>query len=183
MASQDEEFARFFAECYPSLCRFLACLLGGQGASATTAPDIAQDAFLQLHRTGFENFPAGEARFWLFRVARNLALNELGKRQTRQRLFEKVVDSFRARVAGPQEEFEMAELKTRVLDMLKLLPEDQRAALLLREQEEMSYREIAGVLDISEAKVKVDVFRARTALRARWVKTQGVMPLARAKTN
>ena len=47
-------------------------------------------------------------------------------------------------------------------------PEHQRAVLLLREQEDMSYRQIARVLDISEAKVKVDLFRARTAARARW---------------
>ncbi|MDT7605455.1 MAG: hypothetical protein QOF61_3452 [Acidobacteriota bacterium] len=172
MASRDEEFARFFDEFYPSLCRFLACLLGGRGASAASAPDIAQDAFLQLHRAGFENFPEGEARFWLFRVARNLALNELGKRQTRHRLFDKVVDTFRAHVPGPAEEFEMTELKARVTEMLKTLPEHQRAALLLREQEEMSYREIAGVLGVSEAKVKVDVFRARTTLRERWGRTQ-----------
>jgi RNA polymerase sigma-70 factor (ECF subfamily) len=172
MASRDEEFTRFFDEFYPSLCRFLACLLGGRGASAATAQDIAQDAFLQLHRAGFENFPAGEARFWLFRVARNLALNELTKRQTRLRLFDKVVDSFRAHVPRPDEEFEVAEFKSRVLDMLKVLPEHQRAALLLREQEEMSYREIADVLSVSEAKVKVDIFRARTTLRERWGKTQ-----------
>ncbi|MCA1817173.1 MAG: sigma-70 family RNA polymerase sigma factor [Acidobacteria bacterium] len=176
MASRDEEFARFFAEFYPSLCRFLECLLGGGrgggGAQATTAQDIAQDAFLQLHRAGFDSFPAGEARFWLFRVARNMALNELAKRQTRVRLFDKVVDSFRARVPRPDEEFELAETRERVAEMLKLLPEHQRAALLLREQEEMSYREIAQVLDISEAKVKVDIFRARAALRERWGKPQ-----------
>jgi RNA polymerase sigma-70 factor (ECF subfamily) len=170
MASRDEEFARFFDEFYPSLCRFLACLLGGAGASS--AQDIAQDAFLQLHRAGFETFPAGEARFWLFRVARNLALNELGKRQTRYRLFDKMATAFRAHVPGPAEEFEMTELKTRVTEMLKMLPEHQRAALLLREQEEMSYREIADVLSVSEAKVKVDIFRARAALRERWGKSQ-----------
>ena len=56
--------------------------------------------------------------------------------------------------------------------MLKEIPEHQRAALLLREQEEMSYREIAGVLGVTEGKVKVDVFRARTALRERWGRTQ-----------
>lgn len=173
MASRDAEFARFFDEFYPSLCRFLECLLGGvRGGAGATAQDIAQDAFLQLHRAGFDKFPAGEARFWLFRVARNLALNELTKRQTRLRLFDRVVESFRAHVPGPQEEFEMAERKARVLEMLKTLPEHQRAALLLREQEEMSYKEIATVLNVSEAKVKVDIFRARTALRQRWGRGQ-----------
>ncbi len=172
MASRDEEFARFFDEFYPSLCRFLACLLSGQGAGVASAQDIAQDAFLRLHREGFEKFPPGEARFWLFRVARNLALNELVKRQTRHRLLDKVVATFRTHAPSPAEEFELAERRERIAEMLKTLPEHQRAALLLREQEEMSYREIADVLNVSEAKVKVDIFRARTAMRERWSKAQ-----------
>ena len=81
----------------------------------------------------------------------------------------------RAAVPGPEEEFEMTERKERVLEMLRHLPEHQRSALLLREQEEMSYREIAEVLGVSEAKVKVDVFRARTSLRERWGRKQSAL--------
>ena len=171
MASEEDEFAVVFHEFYPSLCRFIACLLGGRGASGI-AQDIAQESFLQLHRTGVRSLPEGEARFWLYRVARNFALNELNRGNTRRRLFGKVVDVFRAHVPTPEEEFELAERKGLVIDMLKTLPEQQRAALLLREQEEMSYREIAQVLDVSESKVKVDVFRARTTLRERWGRRQ-----------
>ena len=61
-----------------------------------------------------------------------------------------------------------------VLEMLKLLPEQQRAALLLREQEEMSYREIAEVLCVSEAKIRVDIFRARQRMRERWGRSQSL---------
>ena len=169
MASEDEEYAVFFSELYPSLCRFLECMLGGR----EPAQDIAQESFMRLYRTGLGRFPPGEARFWVYRVARNLALNELIKGQTRQRLFEKVVDAFRpSRALNPEQEFEMGERQQIVLEMLKTLPEHQRAALLLREQEEMSYREIANVLELSESKVKVDVFRARTALRERMVRKQ-----------
>lgn len=167
MTSEDEEFAIFFNDLYPGLCRFLECMLGGR----ERAQDIAQESFMQLYRTGFGGFPAGEARFWLYRVARNLALNELNKGRTRGRLFEKVVDAFRDRgqkILDPEQELELAERGRLLLSMLKTLPEGQRAALLLREQEEMSYREIADVLSVSESKVKVDIFRARTVLRQRW---------------
>jgi RNA polymerase sigma-70 factor (ECF subfamily) len=180
MASEEDEFAVIFHEFYPGLCRFIACLLGGRGASGI-AQDIAQESFLQLHRTGFRSLPEGEARFWLYRVARNFALNELNRGNTRQRLFSRVVDVFRAHVPTPEEEFELAERKDLLVDMLGTLPEQQRAALLLREQEEMSYREIASVLDVTESKVKVDVFRARTLLRERWGKRQKAM--ARSSSN
>jgi len=171
MASDEDEFAAMFHEFYPGLCRFLECLLGGRGEGGI-AQEMAQDSFLQLHHKGLRTLPEGEARFWLYRVARNLALNELNKRNTHRRLFDRVVDAFRVQVPTPEEDFEMAERKSLVAGMLGKLPEHQRAALLLREQEELSYSEIARVLGVSEGKVKVDVFRARTALRERWGKRQ-----------
>ena len=162
MPRDNEEFAMIFNEVYPNLCRFVECLLGGEGA----AQDIVQESFLQLHRS--TGVPRDEARFWLYRVARNFALNELSKRQTRTKLLDKVADVFRKKEPNPEEELEQAERRQILFEMLKSLPEQQRAALLLREQEEMSYNEIARVLNVSESKVKVDIFRARSNLRARW---------------
>jgi len=167
MASQDDEFTMLFQDFYPSLCRFLECLLGGR---APLAQDLAQESFLQLHRTVWGTLPPGEARFWLYRVARNLAINEFRKSHTRYRLFDRVVEAMRPAARNPEQEYETRERKELVLEMLQTLPEDQRAALLLREQEQLSYREIGQVLNISESKVKVDIFRARAALRERWSK-------------
>jgi len=167
MASQDDEFTMLFQDFYPSLCRFLECLLGGR---APLAQDLAQESFLQLHRTAWGTLPVDEARFWLYRVARNLAINECRKTQTRYRLFDRVVEAMRPAARNPEQEYETRERKELVLEMLQALPEDQRAALLLREQEQLSYREIGQVLNVSESKVKVDIFRARAALRERWSK-------------
>jgi RNA polymerase sigma-70 factor (ECF subfamily) len=167
MASEDAEFTTLFQDFYPSLCRFLECLLGGRAA---LAQDLAQESFLQLHRTAWGTLPPGEARFWLYRVARNLAINEFRKGQTHFKLFDRVVETMRPRTRNPEEELETKERHQLVRDMWQSLPEDQRVALLLREQEELSYREIGTVLNISESKVKVDIFRARTALRENWTK-------------
>ncbi len=167
MASEDEEFTTLFQDFYPSLCRFLECLLGGRAA---LAQDLAQESFLQLHRSAWSTLPSGEARFWLYRVARNFAINEFRKGQTRHRLFDRVAEVMRPRTRNPEEEYETKERQKLVLDMWQSLPEDQRIALLLREQEQLSYREIGHVLNASESKVKVDIFRARTTLRARWAK-------------
>jgi RNA polymerase sigma-70 factor (ECF subfamily) len=167
MASQDEEFTMLFQEFYPSLCRFLECLLGGR---VELAQDLAQESFLQLHRTAWETLPPGEARFWLYRVARNFAINEFRKSHTRYRLFDRVVEVMRPRTRTPEEEYETRERKELVLTMLRTLPEDQQVALLLREQEQLSYKDISQVLNVSESKVKVDIFRARAALRERWTK-------------
>lgn len=167
MASEDEEFTMLFQDFYPSLCRFLECLLGGRAA---LAQDLAQESFLQLHRTAWTTLPPAEARFWLYRVARNFALNEFRRGQTRYRLFDRMVEVMRPRTRNPEEEYETKERRQLLLEMWQSLPEDQRAALLLREQEQMSYREIGQVLNVSESKVKVDIFRARTSLRETWSK-------------
>ncbi len=164
MASENEEFAVFFNKTYPSLCRFLECMLGGR----ERGQDIAQESFMQLYRKGLASLPGDEARFWIYRVARNLALNELKGAQTRNRLLSKVVEAFGSRRPNPEEDFELTERREIVFDLLKNLPERRRTALLLREQDEMSYRDIARVLDVSESKVKVDIFRARAALRGEW---------------
>ena len=127
---------------------------------------------MQLYRTGSARIAREEVRFWLFRVARNFALNELARRSTRLRLLGRVVAALRTETPGPAEHLEAAERKEMILSLLKHLPEHQRAALLLREQEEMSYSEIARVLNVSEGKVKIDIFRARSTLRARWHRAQ-----------
>jgi RNA polymerase sigma factor (sigma-70 family) len=164
MARADDEFASIFTAVYPNLCRFLECLLGASGA----AQEVAQETFLRLYRFGLYRLPTGEARFWVYRVARNLALNELEKGRTRMKHFGKVVEAFRVTSPNPEEVFEQAERQHQVRELMEALPEHQRTALLLREQEEMSYGEIARVLNVSASKVKSDIFRARNALRARW---------------
>jgi RNA polymerase sigma-70 factor (ECF subfamily) len=164
MASHNEEFTSVFDAVYANLCRFLECLLGERGA----AQDIAQESFLRLHRFGLYHLPPDEVRFWLFRVARNLALNEMQKRQTRSRLSAQAAGAFRDQAPDPEGAFLRAESNRMVRDLLRHLPERQRTALLLREQEEMSYREIARVLGVSEGNVKTDIFRARRLLRQRW---------------
>lgn len=164
MARQNDEFISIFNEVYPNLCRFLECLIGERSA----AQDVAQESFLRLYRFGLYRLPSGEARFWLYRVARNLALNELEKKRTRAKHFERVVEAFSAAPPNPEEAFAQSERRQKVVELMESLPEDQRAALLLREQEEMSYGQIARVLNVSESKVKSDIFRARSLLRARW---------------
>jgi RNA polymerase sigma factor (sigma-70 family) len=168
MTVHEDDFTLAFNQTYPGLCRFLECLMNGE----SVAQDIAQETFLRFYALGAGAIPSDEARFWLYRVARNLALNELNKTSVRQRLWQKIGEVFRSPATNPEQDLEQQEAGKRVLELMQTLPEHQRSSLLLREQNEMSYREIARVLGVSEAKVKVDIFRARRALRANWKRLQ-----------
>ena len=101
MAWDNQEFAAVFNELYPNLCRFLACMMGGSGS----AQDIAQEAFVRLYRKGDAGMPAEEARFWIYRVARNLALNDLNKTRTRDRLVDRVRTALSPRSEHPEQQY------------------------------------------------------------------------------
>jgi RNA polymerase sigma-70 factor, ECF subfamily len=158
----DEDFSTVFNEIYADLCRYLECLIGRTGS----AQEIAQESFLRLHRVGSDRVARGEERFWVFRVATNLARNELRRRRVRENTVGRIAGLFGRKAPDPFETARRSEFERRVLAVLARLPERQRAALLLREQDEMSYDEIARLLDVPMSTVKVDIFRARTALRS-----------------
>jgi RNA polymerase sigma-70 factor (ECF subfamily) len=162
-AWDEAEFAAVFDAVYPGLSRYLECLLGRGGA----AQEVAQEAFVRLYRLGPDLAARGEERFWLYRVATNLARNELRRARVRARLAAAVGALFAPRAADPHAEAERAGERERLVAALGELPDGQRAAFLLREREGLAYDEIAGVLGVSLAKVKVDIHRARRALRSR----------------
>ena len=112
---------------------------------------------------------------WLFRIATHLALNWLrdGKSERgHQRLDDEGDGETPVREVadrGPSVEQRMV-YQTRlqeVRDAIALLPEKQRAAVLMHKYEEMEYVQIAQVLECSESAVKSLVFRAYETLRAR----------------
>lgn len=160
----ENRFDDLFRDLYPGVCRFIARLTG----DADLARDVAQESFLRLHRLGLDALGPEDARFWVIRVARNLALNELEKRRTRHRLLATVVDFFRRPRPDAEQTAAVSQTHRQLLKLVADLPEHQRAALLLRELEEMSYAEIALALGVPESKVKSDLFRARAAVRDRW---------------
>lgn len=168
MLLKSEEITAIFQENYPNLCKFLESIVGRDNH----APDIAQESFLRLCQAEFGDIPAAEVRFWLFRVGRNLALNEVNKINTRARLWNRLRELFDKNETHPEDLLVRNENQRIVRELLNRLPEQQRSALLLREQEDMSYREIASVLNINESKVKIDIFRARRTLRALWFERQ-----------
>lgn len=143
----------------------------------TEAEDLAQNVFVQVWKAAPRYEPTAKFSTWLFTIARNLCLNEIRRRtrhpaesldQTRddaddQPLYQ-VEDK---RVAPATEELLRGELVEKVDAALASLPENQRTALLLCRQEELSYEEIALVLGCSLSATKSLIHRARETLKLR----------------
>lgn len=133
------------------------------------AGDAAQEAFLSAWR-GLPSF-RGESGFstWLYRLTSNAAIDQL--RRGKRRRGETSLDDGELpadvpdRGPSPQENAESVELRDAVSAGLRQLGEDHRQILVLREYQELSYEEIAQVLDVDLGTVKSRISRARRALR------------------
>jgi RNA polymerase sigma factor (sigma-70 family) len=123
-----------------------------------------QEAFLRAHRALREGHGPLELKPWLHRVVRNLCIDELRRNRLPTIALE---DGDRA---GSGEDVYSTlsrrhELR-RLIEDLADLPEQQRAALLLRELDGLSHEEVASALDVSEAASRQLVKRARSGLVA-----------------
>ena len=154
----ENAFARAWRLYHAPVARFLA----GFSLGAVDADDLAQETFLRLARDG-ASVPAERVRFWLFRVARNLALNELRRGRTWSAVRTLLRGS--AATADPESSMARREEIDRCFALLRALPDEWRATIILRDVEGMSYAEIAATLEVTVAKVKTDLFRARMRLR------------------
>jgi RNA polymerase sigma factor (sigma-70 family) len=170
----DDKRDRFEAQVMPHLdaaYRFAHWLAGGR----TEADDVVQEAFLRAYRA-FDSLRGADVKAWLFTIVRNCHATE--RRQSGRRIFvplpaesepqpEQVVSA----AAGPEAATIMRDEQRSLERLLAQLPQEQREVLVLRELEEMSYSEIAGVTGVPIGTVMSRLARGRAALRDYWTRS------------
>lgn len=134
--------------------------------SHAEAEDLAQETFVRLYRAAPGYEPRAKFTTFLFHVARRLLLNELRRRRRKPAEATDPADLPAHADAAIRATAEARELEEAFRTALEALPEKQRSAILLRQQQEFSYEEIATALDASVPAVKSWIFRARTHLKA-----------------
>ena len=139
------------------------------------AEEIAQDVFLEMDRNLCRMQSADHACFWLRRVTMNRSTDALRRRKVRGLdLWVEIDESHGAQggahigaLGGAQVEDRGSPLGARLEHLMATLPEPQRAALVLRYQEELTPEEIAATLDAPLATVKSHLQRGLKLLRAK----------------
>ena len=138
------------------------------------AEELAQEVFLRVYRSRESYEPTAKFTTWLFRIATHLALNSLrdGRNQRlEERLDDDSSDTPVRQVSDKRPSVEQTMVQQARLDEVRravaMLPEKQRAAVLMHKYREMEYSQIAKVLNCSESAVKSLLFRAYETLRAR----------------
>lgn len=147
--------------------------------SNSDVEDIAQQVFIRVWKSARRYVPRAKFTTWLLKITRNLVFNEL--RRARRRAQVPLQSDPAAEEIPLKDETNPApdasllenELRQAIEEAIMQLPESQRMALVLRRYEQLSYEEIAEVLDLSVPAVKSVLFRARTELRSRLSKYLG----------
>jgi RNA polymerase sigma-70 factor (ECF subfamily) len=142
---------------------FLYRMVQNQGV----AEELAQEVFLRVYRARASYVASAKFTTWLFRIALNLALNNL--RDARDQRETASLDELQVADRSPSAEQRLLEAArlAEIRGAIRALPDKQRAAVLMHKYEEMGYAQIAEVLGCSESAVKSLLFRAYETLRAR----------------
>lgn len=141
--------------------------------SNTDVEDIAQQVFIRVWRSAGRYVARAKFTTWLLKITRNLVFNEM-RRTKRHPHVPVQIDPEAEEIqlkdettATPDATLLESELQQAIDRAIRQLPDAQRMALILRRYEELSYEEIAEVLELSLPAVKSLLFRARTELRDR----------------
>lgn len=126
-----------------------------------TAEDLTQETFLKA-LAGLKKFQAGtNFAAWLFRIAHNNYANHCRMAARRREPLPVEVPD---RQRGPLDQAASAEELRNLAKAIQRLPDEFRAALLLRVEQGLSFREIAAILDLTEETARWRVFKARQKL-------------------
>lgn len=166
---QQHRFAELVDRYQTPIVNYVCRMLGNY----EDAVDLSQDVFLKAYSALGSYRPQYPFPAWLFRIARNAAIDEIRKRRVVTVSLDAPVefdDGAAAREVespglDPQDAYLGIEFADRVSAAIDQLPEKYREPIVLRHAADLSYEEIAEALELPIGTVKTRIFRARDALR------------------
>jgi len=135
------------------------------------AEEVAQDVFIRLYGAAASYEPRAKLSTYLYRIAVNLSLNRIRDRkwkrlvswETHRKVEDK--DPIIADIQKPDSLLEQKEQQMMVRKAIDSLPPNQRTAVILKRFQDLSYEEIAEVMDCSISAVESRLHRAKLNLR------------------
>lgn len=131
--------------------------------SREQAEDLAQMVFIRIYKAASGYAPRAKFSTYLFQIARHHLINHY-RHESRRPL--DIQDPSEMHAVSPEDStIAINDLESVFEKALERLPENQKTAILLLKQQELSYQEIAEIMDASEGAVKTWIFRARQFLK------------------
>jgi len=143
------------------VCRMLV----GDPASVD---DVCQLSLIKAirHLDRFDADRRSSVRSWMLTIATRTAIDHLRRPRRAVPTAPDTIDALSTSAVSPEGRVMDAHEVARVHRMMAALPDDQRAALVLRAYHDLDYEEIAGALQVEVGTVKSRIARARASLRA-----------------
>lgn len=160
LSGKHEQFSYLVQRYQEPLIHFLRRLVN----SEEDAFDCAQEAFLAAYRNLWRYSEEYPFRAWLYAIARNKAM-DLQRKRKRQVVSE-LENTLMDPGPGPEEQWLVGEESRMLERALNNLPENYKQVLYLRYKQDLSYEEIAQVLNIPISRVKTHLHRGKERLRA-----------------
>ena len=156
-----ESFERVYEEVFPVLFRVAYHISGDRSA----AEDLCQEAFIRYFNRTSPLRTMNDAKYWLIRVVKNLSYSYQKRKGREQNAYTKFYNEPKRELPDGETELLREETSQLVRAALEKLPPKLRSPIILKEYGGLSYKEIGKILRITEANVKVRVFRARAQLQ------------------
>lgn len=141
----------------------------GLVGSHADALDLSQEAFVRAFRARATLDPERPFYTWYYQILQRLCFNQGRDQRNRQRLQSEaeswlVAEAYSRGSLAPEQQSEADELQQRTRRAIEALPDTEREMIVLRELEELSYREIAELLQIPQGTVMSRLYTARKRL-------------------
>ena len=132
------------------------------------AQDIVQDTMMKVwnKRDELEGIESIEA--YCMTICRNLSLDKMKAKSKQNESLDQIHTETLDLGVNPYEQMMQKDRIDLVRRMVNSLPEKQKSCMQLRDFEGKSYKEIASILNISEDQVKVNIYRARQAIKQKY---------------
>ena len=133
--------------------------------SREDAEDIVQDTLLKVWNNRDEMSAVSSIEAYAMTMCRNQALDLCARKERMNISLDEKAHDRTDTVMPPDEKLAQDEGKALIRQTIDSLPEKQRTAMLMREIEGKTYKEIAQVMNITESDVKINIFRARKSIK------------------
>jgi len=135
--------------------------------NAAEAEDVVQDTLIKVwnRRSSWGEIDSIEA--FSLTICRNLALDHIRRYESHNRSIEGLNTDAPDNSSSPSEKAELRDRIAIIKDIVNALPERQRSCMQLRDFEGKAYKDVAAIMGISEEQVKINIFRARQAVKKR----------------
>ncbi len=161
-SNENESFRLVYKEVFPVVMRVAYHVTYNMDVSE----DICQEAFIRFYERNMEFPSVDEAKYWLIRVTKNLAINVVKRKSRERAMVDKIKKAPKVPIRSGEEVLISSETKNLVREAVEKLPEKLKSVLVLKEYADLNYKQIGKILRISESNVKVRVHRARKMLES-----------------